>query len=164
MITIAEAHVDDVGTEIRLNVTDGGVPVDLTGATELTIRLRKPSGATVDKPAFLVGAVTDGVINCYTAAGDLDEAGNASQSLGNPRASTRRIVWRRSRTFGSCSSAGVRRWSWGPSDSMGQRCAAATAPPCPNSTSLAAAPCWRAARRNAGVGLVTPHVPLWGQR
>lgn len=75
MITIAEAHVDDVGTEVRLNVTDGGVPVDLTGATELTIRLRKPSGATVDKPAFLVGAATDGVINCYTAAGDLDEAG-----------------------------------------------------------------------------------------
>ena len=75
MITIAEAHVNDVGTEIRLNVTDGGVPMDLTGATELTIRLRKPSNATVDKPAFLVGSATDGVINCYTAAGDLDEAG-----------------------------------------------------------------------------------------
>ena len=75
MITIGEAHVDDVGTEVRLNVTDGGVPVDLTGATELTIRLRKPSGAIVDKPAFLVGPATDGVINCYTAAGDLDEAG-----------------------------------------------------------------------------------------
>ena len=75
MITIAEAHVDDVGTEVRLNVTDGGVPVDLTGATELTILLGKPSGAVAAKPATVLGAETEGVIRCYTSAGDLDEAG-----------------------------------------------------------------------------------------
>ncbi|MDF1845138.1 MAG: hypothetical protein P1U77_27320 [Rubripirellula sp.] len=82
MITIAEAHVDDVGTEVRLNVTDGGVPVDLTGATELTIRLRKPSGATVDKPAILVGAATDGVINCYTISNRFPRVATRSPGSG----------------------------------------------------------------------------------
>jgi hypothetical protein len=75
LIPIAEAHVDDVGTEIRLTVTDQGSSVDLTGAMELTILLRKPSGVVVEKAAALVGDATAGVINCYTAGDDLDEAG-----------------------------------------------------------------------------------------
>ena len=75
MIAIAEAHVNDVGTEIRLTLTDGGFAVDLTGATELKILLRKPSGAVVEKDAGVVGDATSGVINCYTATDDLDEAG-----------------------------------------------------------------------------------------
>ena len=75
MITIPEAHANDAGTEIRLTVTDSGVPVDLTGATELTILLLKPSGMVVEKTAAIVGAATDGVINCYTDADDLDETG-----------------------------------------------------------------------------------------
>ena len=75
MTPIAEAHVGDVGTEIRLTVTDTGVAVDLTDATELTILLGKPSGAVVEKAALVVGDPTDGVINCYTAEGDLDEEG-----------------------------------------------------------------------------------------
>ncbi len=75
MTPIAEAHVGDVGTEIRLTVTDGGVAVDLTDATELTILLGKPSGAVVEKTSVVVGDPKDGVINCYTVEGDLDEEG-----------------------------------------------------------------------------------------
>jgi len=72
---IAELHVDDVGTEIRLTLLDDGVPVDLTGASELTILLRKPSGTVVAKTASVVGEPANGVIHCYTATEDLDEAG-----------------------------------------------------------------------------------------
>ncbi len=75
MIKIAEAHVNDVGTEIRLRITDGGVPVDLSTASELAILLRKPSGAVLRKDASAVGDPSNGGIHCYTLADDLDEEG-----------------------------------------------------------------------------------------
>lgn len=73
--TAKEAHKADTGSEIRLTVQDGGTAVDLTGATTLTIKLKKPSGTVVSKTATVVGDATAGVIRCYTAATDLDEVG-----------------------------------------------------------------------------------------
>jgi hypothetical protein len=75
MIKIAEAHVSDVGTEIRLTITDSGVPVDLSTASELAILLRKPSGAVLTKQAAVVGDPGNGAIHCYTLADELDEQG-----------------------------------------------------------------------------------------
>lgn len=67
---IQELHAGDIGTEIRIALVEDGEPVDLTAAT-CEILLRGTDRTTKTKAATAVGVATDGVIRCYTAAGDL---------------------------------------------------------------------------------------------
>ena len=74
--TILEAHIGDVGTKIRLTLTDLCVAANLEGYTLLQIHLRSPSGNVKSLSASLVGAAAAGIIEAVTVAGTLDKAGD----------------------------------------------------------------------------------------
>jgi hypothetical protein len=75
---IQTVHLGDVGTVLESTIYDRATPqdpLDLTTATELTYKFKKPSGAIVTKTALLAGAGTAGKIRYTFVAGDLDELG-----------------------------------------------------------------------------------------
>lgn len=60
----------------------GETQTDLTTATAATMRVKKPSGATVTWAASLSGATTTSVVATHVyAAGDLDEKGRYAISV-----------------------------------------------------------------------------------
>ena len=71
----AEIHVDDEPI-LRATVKDqDGAVVDVSGATTLEIKLKKPSGTTNTRSAVLTTDGTDGRIQYQVAAGEFDEIG-----------------------------------------------------------------------------------------
>lgn len=67
---------DDVGTILELTIKDqDNAIVNISGATILKIKLRKPSGSLLDKTAVLSTNGTDGKLRYTTIAGDLDQSG-----------------------------------------------------------------------------------------
>lgn len=76
MSSMQTMSVGDVGTEIRLTVTDqDDTVVSLAAATVLEIHAQKPSGSTVEWTATLYGSGADGKIKYVTKTGDIDERG-----------------------------------------------------------------------------------------
>ena len=71
-----EIHKNDVGTIIRLTVTDDGSAVDLSASSTKQILLRKPSGQVLTKTASFTTDGTNGQIQYTTIAGDLNEVGD----------------------------------------------------------------------------------------
>jgi len=67
-----EIHVGDIGTILRVTITDTAA-VDVSGATTKTIFLLKPSGTKLSKAAIFTTDGTDGKIQYTTVSGDLDE-------------------------------------------------------------------------------------------
>ena len=75
---IYTVHLGDVGTVLESTIYDRTTPadpLDLTTATELTYKLKKPSGAIVTKTATLSGSGSAGKIRYTFVSGDLDELG-----------------------------------------------------------------------------------------
>ncbi len=64
-----------VGALIDFVVHEDGEILDLTGATDLKVRLKKPSGQVIEKTAALATDGSDGIIRYTSAEGDLDLAG-----------------------------------------------------------------------------------------
>jgi len=62
-------YLSDTGTVFRVSVG-----VDLTDATYVGIKLKKPSGATLDLEADIEAPATNGII-VYTITNELDQAG-----------------------------------------------------------------------------------------
>lgn len=73
-MTTTELRIGDIGTVIELHVVDGTTPVNLAGATSLSMTFKKPDGSTLVKTATLSGAGTDGLMRYITEAGFLDQA------------------------------------------------------------------------------------------
>jgi len=73
----SEIHVDDVGTRFLMTVQDGSSGVDLSAATILQVKFKKPSDLVVSRTASLLsdGSATSGVMY-YDIVDELDEAGN----------------------------------------------------------------------------------------
>lgn len=72
----AEIHLGDIGTAFRISLTDCDTPVDLTGATDLTIAFKKPDDSIDPKTATVFGNAIDGVIQYITVdENDLDQLG-----------------------------------------------------------------------------------------
>lgn len=66
-------HVNDLAT-VRVDILESGAGVDVTGATTIQIKFRKPSGTVLTKTA--TGTEGDASKIEYTfGAGELDEAG-----------------------------------------------------------------------------------------
>lgn len=66
----------DVGTVLRVQVTEFGQPFNASAATVTDLKLKKPSGkASPPVHASFETNGTDGVFRYVTKAGDLDEAG-----------------------------------------------------------------------------------------
>lgn len=71
-----EIHKGDVGTILRVTVTDDGAAVDISAATTKQLWLRSPSGAVSTKTATFTGSGTDGKLQYTTIAGDLSSTGD----------------------------------------------------------------------------------------
>lgn len=70
-----EIHVNDVGTQFRLLITDDGEAVDISNSTNVVIFFRKPSGTKIEKEANFYNDGSDGIVFCTSEDGDLDEIG-----------------------------------------------------------------------------------------
>lgn len=70
-----EIRKNDVGTELRVTLTDSGTAVDVSTATTLQIKLKAPSGTVSTKTASYVTNGTNGQIKYVTQSGDLSETG-----------------------------------------------------------------------------------------
>lgn len=69
-----EIHVNDVGTQFKLTISDNGTVVDVSSATK-QIHFRKPDGTCLEKTANNFTDGTDGIITYITQSGDLDTVG-----------------------------------------------------------------------------------------
>lgn len=75
VIELAEVHKNDIGTLFRLEITDGGVVVDISSATTKQILLKKPDGTLLTKAANFSSDGTDGKMFYQTVDADLDQTG-----------------------------------------------------------------------------------------
>lgn len=69
---MAKAYVGDIGTKIEVNTY-----IDLTTATVMQLKIKKPDGTIMTKTATIPVGLTaaDGKIVYTTIAGDFDQAG-----------------------------------------------------------------------------------------
>jgi hypothetical protein len=65
----------DIGSVIRATVKENGAIFNASGATIKTMKLRKPSGAVLERPAQFQTDGSDGIVTYTTVANDLDEVG-----------------------------------------------------------------------------------------
>lgn len=74
----SEIHVNDIGTQLKITVLDGGSAVDLSSATLKQVELRKPDDTSVTRTASLFGdgSGSSGVMYYNTVAGDFDQTGS----------------------------------------------------------------------------------------
>ena len=71
-----EIHINDVGTEFKLTISDAGAVVDLSpGGTAITVNFRKPDGTCFSKSADIVDGGSGGIVRYLTSSGDLDTTG-----------------------------------------------------------------------------------------
>tara|TARA_R110002096_G_scaffold103519_1_gene227881 strand:+ start:228 stop:545 length:318 start_codon:yes stop_codon:yes gene_type:complete len=77
-VTTDTIDIDDVGTSLRVTITEGGAVVDISAATDVEIELTKPGGTKVVKTAALLNDGTDGIIHYTTVSGDIDRKGTWS--------------------------------------------------------------------------------------
>jgi hypothetical protein len=70
-----EIHMNDIGTVFQLELQEDEVTVDVSAATDITIYLGAPSGATKVKTGVFVTDGSDGLIKYTTVTDDLDEVG-----------------------------------------------------------------------------------------
>jgi len=74
----SEIHVNDIGTQLKITVLDGGSTVDLDSATLRQVELKKPDDTSVTRTAsvFGGGSGSSGVMYYNTVAGDFDQTGH----------------------------------------------------------------------------------------
>jgi len=73
-----EVHKDDVGTEFNLTIVDtanANLPIDLTSASIVQVIIRRSDGSKKVVEGTVFGPPTDGRVNYYTVAGDLNIIG-----------------------------------------------------------------------------------------
>lgn len=66
----------DYGTTFEVTLTDGCSAIDVSAATTITFRYKKPDNSTEDKTGSLVNTGTDGKVKYVTVSGDIDAAGS----------------------------------------------------------------------------------------
>lgn len=69
-------HVGDTVTFVQTLLTQSGAPLDLSGATTLSMKFKPQSASTVTKTAVLTTDGTDGKMQYTTLVTDLNVAGN----------------------------------------------------------------------------------------
>ena len=75
---IDQLQLNDVGTVLEITTTeeDGTTIVDISSATSLVIKIKKPvSGTVLQKTATFTTDGTDGKFECTIVVDDLDEIG-----------------------------------------------------------------------------------------
>jgi hypothetical protein len=72
---MSEPHVGDVGTVFQVQVRDGVLPADLSGAICLSMMFVSAKGRRFIVPALLATDGQDGLVRYTTMVGDLDAPG-----------------------------------------------------------------------------------------
>ena len=74
---MAELHLNDIGTVIRVRIIDEATDaaLDVSGATTKQIIFKKPDNVSVTKTAVFTTNGSDGYIQYVTVANDLDVDG-----------------------------------------------------------------------------------------
>jgi len=71
-----EIHLNDIGTEFRVEVQDCNEnALNISTATTKQLIFKKPDGVTLTKDADFVTTGSDGLIKYVSASGDLDALG-----------------------------------------------------------------------------------------
>lgn len=85
--------VGDLERPLSGTLTDGGVPLDLTAATGVTVHIRRPDRTVIARPATVAAPAT-GVWSMPWQAGDLNAPGNYALEV--------QVMWgaNRPQTFG----------------------------------------------------------------
>lgn len=65
---MADIQLNDTGTLIELQLLDDNTPINLTGATVLQIKFKKPDGVTITKTATITGSGADGLMGYVSEA------------------------------------------------------------------------------------------------
>jgi hypothetical protein len=65
----------DIGSIIRVKVIENGAVFNASGATDYTLKLKRPSGYVLEVPAKFETNGADGVFTYETVEGDLSETG-----------------------------------------------------------------------------------------
>ena len=65
----------DIGSVIRVTVKEKGAIFDASAAIGKTMKLKKPSGAVLERPAEFQTDGSDGIVFYTTVENDLDESG-----------------------------------------------------------------------------------------
>ena len=68
-------HKAAIGVTIDIEITEDGLPVDLSPVTAKSYIIRKPNGTKVTKTPDFLTTGGDGFLRYTTVAGDLDQAG-----------------------------------------------------------------------------------------
>lgn len=72
---VQHVHVADAGLDLVVTLSDADGVVDLSQASALQIRLRKPDGTTAQHDAELVTDGTDGKLKITTTSSTFDRPG-----------------------------------------------------------------------------------------
>lgn len=69
-------HQDDIGTQIRIQISDcNDIAIDISTSNLKQIIFKKPNGTLLTKTADFLTDGTDGIIYCIISSGDLDIVG-----------------------------------------------------------------------------------------
>lgn len=71
----SEIHVDDIGTKFLVTIKDDGAIVDVSNASSILMKFRKPDDVVLTQNGLLESDGTDGMVYYNTQSGDLDQAG-----------------------------------------------------------------------------------------
>lgn len=75
MTNSREIRVND---ETRIDITvrdENNMPIDLSQAVAITLKVRKPDGSVVDRPVTFITNGEDGAISYQMTPGELDQKG-----------------------------------------------------------------------------------------
>jgi len=77
MSAITDIHTNDIGTVFIINISDSGVPVDLSGGTSASnvILFKRPDRTTFNRPAVFDTDGKNGRIKYVSVAGDISMPG-----------------------------------------------------------------------------------------
>lgn len=70
-----EIHVGDIGTRFEVTLKDGDTVLDISAASKMQIWFGRPTSNALKKDANFVTGGTDGKLEYYSVADDLNEAG-----------------------------------------------------------------------------------------
>jgi hypothetical protein len=63
-----EVHIGDVGTIIRISITEQGSPLDLTDASVIKVKMKRKDRSTKEVDGTPYGPEIDGVVQCISDA------------------------------------------------------------------------------------------------
>lgn len=75
MATKKRIQLDAIGVDFKYTVKEDGVARDISSATVIQMKFKKPDGSVITRTGAFVNTGTDGLIRYVSIASDLDQVG-----------------------------------------------------------------------------------------